>query len=121
MDIGAVPIGLKRPDNHRRAQVGTAGADMNDGLERFSGGAGHFAVPDVAANPFHGLPGGDDFLIAAGAARVAERHMQRWAPLGGIDFLAGGHAPAPAFDVGLAGQINQQRISFGAHPVLGII
>ena len=47
--------------------------------------------------------------------------MQRRAPLGGIDFLAGGHAPAPAFNVGLAGQINQQRISFGTHPVLGII
>ncbi len=114
--------GLKQ---QARAEVGAADADMDQGFERLSGGAGNRARLDAVGIGLHLVArrldvGGD--LVAAQAfvlgVRITKRDVQHGAAFGHIDLLAGPHLLARRGD---ARGVDRGDGGFEAGPCPGLL
>ena len=129
MDAKARPvIGRQRLDHHRRAQVGAADADVDHVGDGFPGLSRPRAVAHRVREHAHARehrvhPGHHVLAVDQDrrARTVAQRRVQDGAVLGGVDLVAPEHAFPPALDVGLAGEVEQQRHGLGGDAVLGVI
>ncbi len=139
-DVGAVhvghemapdplgPVGRERARRHGGPEVRAADADVDHVRDGPPRRAGQRAVADAGREGRHLLAFGDDVGhdVAAvdqhGLARhVAQGRVQGRAVLGRVDDRAGEHAVPPAFEVGVAGQL-EERLQHGVvDAVLGII
>ena len=139
-DVGAVDVGdemavqarpaerRQRARRHRRTEVGAADADVDD--------VGHRLAERAAHPPFAHVGGEGEHLVAFGldrrrdvdavdqdrrAGKIAQRAVQRRAPLGRIDQFAAEHRVALGGDVGRLGERQQQPQRLAVDPLLGEI
>ena len=124
----AVAIGSQRQGRHRRPEVGTADADVDDVAELVGGDAADFAGADLVGEAEELLQRrvhlGDDVHPAGadvGVLRRTQRDMQDGAVLGDVDRLAGEHRVAQRNDLGLLGERQKQLHRLDHDAVLGIV
>ena len=106
--------GRQRPRRHRRAEVRAADADIDDIGERVAPRAENRALAhgaresgDLGALRFHRRHHVPAVDTNRRAGKIAQGHVQGWAPLGGVDLLAGKQGFAPFFEPGGAGEVVQ--------------
>jgi hypothetical protein len=102
-------------DCHRRAEVGSADADVHDIGDANAGVPGPVALTDRVREGADVLQCGADLrhdVFAIDRHRpvrsVAQRNVQHRASFGGVDRLAGKHAIAQCLHAGAAGQREQR-------------
>ena len=120
--------GLQRPRRHRRAEVGAADADIDDVGHGLAERAAQSSLAHVVGEGEHlgalALDVGHDVaaLDENGlAGKIAQRAVQRGAPLRRIDEIAAEHRVALGLDLGRAGEAEQNSERGHVEALLGII
>ena len=114
--------------DHHRSQIRTADADVDDGLDPFTGGAGPFTVAqpvgEVAHRVEHLVYVRDDILAVddqLGVSGQPQRGVQYRAVFGGVDVHSGEHLVAALFEVGRPRQLDQQAQRLAGDAVLAVV
>ncbi len=121
-------VGAQHLVRHRRAQVGAADADVDDGADPPAGVALPLAGADLVGEGAHlvehGVHGRHHVLavhLDDGAARGAQRGVQDGAVLGGVDLVAAEHRVPQLGHAGGLGQLAQQAEGLVRHQLLGVV
>ena len=104
-----VAVGVEGPGGHRRAEVGAADADVDDGADAPAGGA----LPVTAADTVGEVAHAGEHLVDVGhdvvaveldplAGRRAQGDVEDGAVLADVDPLAGEHRVPPRGDAGVS-------------------
>ena len=114
-EVGLLPGG-QRADDHARAEIGAADADIDDVGDPLAGETAPVAAVDALAEALQAREHRPHFRRRAGAG--AQGHVADGAALGVVDPLAGQHLLFPAVDVGSPGQRVEQGERFRGDPLL---
>ena len=128
-EAAANPVVTKRSERfvrHDRTEVGATDPDVDDGLDRFPGGADPVAGPDSVRKRAHSaeylVNGGHDILAVfphLGPDRSPQSGMEHGAILGRVDPLAGDHRGEAVSETDFVcegGEVVENR---SRHAVLG--
>ena len=123
-----LPVRPQRLGHHHRTEVGAADADVDHVGDRLAGRALPRARAEPVGEPAHLREHRVDLRHHVDAvdedrpvAAVAQRGVEHGPVLGAVDLVAGEHPVAPAGDVGLLGEREQELHGLGGRAVLGVV